>query len=163
MDWLARLKKRLGRDNNGITGQHTVDIPTYVIGEERFFQTNIATSTGEYLLAQNSKLAYDTNSDTVRKLYRSGVRGSRPHSLVFEPSSLPFNYKTMEFEKDESSDDVIINDVMMEAFTYIREKKLSQDREDRTTRLQTALLVTAVVFGIVSLVMLKDYLVAGGA
>lgn len=153
----AQLKNKILRKEEEITGQHAVDMMTHVIGEERFFQTNIVTSTGEYLRPETNKLAYDTNKDTVRKLIVSGAAKARPHSLVFEPSAMPFNYALMSFDDNSDSDATILQDVRYEAEALIMSRH-GKDESEILAKLQTALLVVAVIFGIVCLVMLKQHL-----
>jgi len=122
-----------------------------IVGEDRNTKQQILESTGEFILNERNDLGYDVNPDTVRTLVKFGVRNfSAPHSILYETSGAPFNFKTGRFDADESSTAQILKDgrthAQTQAVIYI-------EKEEQQSKLGLALTILCTGFAIMCIVL----------
>ena len=130
------LGKLIGR-----TEVKTTKALCLIIGEDKRISRRQLETTGVYYLDYNNRLAFDSFPVAIGSAIhpRNGnIRMLGPVSLLYEPSSRPYNFTTLGWTTEEHKEDVILDTAFAEGCSKAIQK---EDGRSQFNKLTTILLI----------------------
>ena len=128
--------------------QKVVILNCLCIGEDKVTPWRKEESTGSYLLDRDNRLAYDTCPDAVVPLtiHRNGkVQHKGECAILYEGTSRPFNFNTLDWVKEDRKRDVILGTAVNEGCSMAVQQIVDENRFNRTA---TILMLALGILGI---------------
>ena len=128
-----------------------------VIGEDKRISCRLMETTGGYFLDNNNRLAFDSFPDAIgacTQPHNGTTRMLGPVTLLYEPTSRPFSFATLDWTKEAHKEDVILDTAFAEGCSRAIQ---AEDRREWYNKLTTILLIA--VLG----VLLLTFLIAAQA
>ena len=137
----------------GRKSRQTTGIPCIVIGEDKRLTHRTLESTGVFLLDEQNLLAYNSFPEAVGSLSSrqkdETVKYLGLTSVLYEPMSRPFSFKTLDWVNVEHKKDVILDSALSEGCSRAVQR---MDMADRFDRMSTILLIA--VAGVIGMALL---------
>lgn len=133
--------------------KQTTAISCIVIGEDKRLTHRTQESTGVFMLDERNLLAYNSFPEAIGSLSHCQKSGTLKYlgltSLLYEPMSRPFSFKTLDWVDVEHKKDVILDSALSEGCSRAVQQ---MDMADRFDRMSTILLIA--VAGVIGMGLL---------
>jgi len=137
----------------GNKGKTTTEIPCIVIGEDKRLTHRTLDSTGVFMLDERNLLAYNSFPEAIGSLSHRQKDAKTKYlgltSVLYEPMSRPFSFKTLDWVNVEHKKDVILDSALSEGCSRAVQR---MDMADRFDRMSTILLIA--VAGVIGMALL---------
>jgi hypothetical protein len=147
----------LGRKRRQTTG-----ISCVVIGEDKRLTHRTLESTGVFLLDSTNLLAFDSFPEAVGSLSRRQKDNTSKYlgltSLLYEPMSRPFSFRTLDWVNVEHKKDIILDSALSEGCSRAVQNMELADRFDKMSTI--LLIAVAGVIGMGLLFVLQSGLLS---